>query len=165
MPGATQHTRSVHAALTLVEETFGNITLEGDGGCKRTVSLQKEFRAHVNLASRKIESVKADLVDWRDRVRRGEVEFDAGREDDFKGAFRAFIGLSSFLVDTFDIFHKYGLYLTHPRFITLLEDHKKEVQKIVDSWRSPEWETTDERTVKWDKEQTKYLRAKLGPCN
>ena len=25
-----------------------------------------------------------------------------------------------------------------------------------------EWETTDERTVKWDKEQSKYLRDKLG---
>lgn len=27
-----------------------------------------------------------------------------------------------------------------------------------------EWETTNERTVKWDKEQTAYLRQKLGSC-
>jgi hypothetical protein len=31
----------------------------------------------------------------------------------------------------------------------------------VDGTESPEWESANERTVKWDKEQTRYLRERL----
>jgi hypothetical protein len=31
----------------------------------------------------------------------------------------------------------------------------------VDETESPEWESANERTVKWDKEQTRYLRERL----
>ncbi len=161
MSGATKHTRSIHTAVSLVEETFGDISVVCGGGCERTVSLQKEFKVHALLASRRFESVMADLREWRDQVRCDEIDFDPEREDDFKAALRAFVALSNLLTEKFDIFHRGGLYLAHPKFIGLLQGHQKEAEKILDAWQSPRMEV-ELRTVKWDKEQTRQLNAILA---
>ena len=166
MTGATRHSRSIYAAEQLVRATFNDFSPIGDEGCEWVVSLQKEFRILVNLTRRRFKSLKAALENWRQRVRMGEVDFDPGREDDFRGALNAFASLSDLLGEKFDsCFKEKGIYPTKPRLIGLLQEDKKEAQKILDSWRSPEWEVTNERTVRWDKEQTRHLRAKLGSCN
>jgi hypothetical protein len=160
MAAATRHTRSIYAAEALARATFNDIIPAGDGWCERTVSLQKEFRTLFRLASQRFESLKTDLYDWRDRVRCEDVEFDPEREDDFKAALRACVALSSLLIEKFDIFNKGGLYLAHPKLIGLLREHKREAEKILNTWRSPKVEV-ELHTVKWDEDQTRQLREIL----
>jgi hypothetical protein len=164
MAEGIRYARSIYAAEMLVQATFGDFIPASDDCCDRTVSLQKEFKIHALLASRRFESLRADLCAWRDRVRCGDVEFDPEREDDFKSALRAFIALASLLDSKFDLFHKGGVYLTHPKFIGLLQSQKKEAERILDSWRSPEWEVRGMRNVKWNEEQTRHLLDRLASC-
>jgi hypothetical protein len=162
MAAAIQHTRSIYAAEALVRATFDAITPSDTAGCERTANLQKEFKLLVRLARRRFESLKADLCKWQQQVRSGDVDFAPEREDDFKGALRAFVALADLLDEKFDNFHRgNNLYLVNPRYINLLGSYKREANKILDSWCPPEWEVTNERTVKWDEEQTRHLRAKL----
>jgi hypothetical protein len=90
------------------------------------------------------------------------LEFDPAREDDFKGALRALITLESFLLDKFDAYSEKGLFLARTRMIGILQAHRQEAEALLVSWKSPVWETLDERTVKWDQEQTKHLWDRLN---
>jgi hypothetical protein len=162
MAVAIRHTRSIHATQALVRATFDDIIPAGDGGCERTVALQNEFRVLLRLTRWRFEAMKADLANWQQRVRSGEADFTPEREDEFKGALRAWIDLASLMRDKFDLFHKKGLFLDNPRYIGLLQSHKKEAENVLDSWQSPEWEVTGMRSVKWDKQQTRHLWTRLG---
>jgi hypothetical protein len=159
-----RHARSIYAAETLVRVTFNDVLLSGEGWREKIVSLQREFAIILRLTTQRFESLKIDLGNWQQQVRCGDVDFASEREDDFKGGLRAFIDLASLLSDKFDAFHKRNLYLVKPRRIGVLDAQRKEAEKILDTWRPPEWEVTNERTVNWDKEQTGYLRAKLDSC-
>jgi hypothetical protein len=164
MAAAIWHTRSIYAAEALVRATFDAITPAGDGGCERTARIGKEFNLLVRFARRRFELLKDDLGNWRQQVRSGELDFSSEREDDFKGALRAFVALSDLLIEKFDLFHRESnLFLLNPRYINLLNSHKKEAKRFLDCWRSPQEEAEFEpRTVKWDKEQTRQLRAILA---
>jgi hypothetical protein len=165
MSEKTRHARSILFADTLTHATFDDIIPTGEGWCERTVILQKEFRTLVRLASRRFASLRADLLKWRQDVRCGDVDFNPEREDDFKGALRTFAGLAAFLIERFDHFREHGLYLVKPRFVILLSEQQQDADRILNSWQSPEWETTGKRPVKWDEEQSKYLLEKVDSCN
>jgi hypothetical protein len=161
---AIRHTLLISAVERLARTTFADIFPFGDNWIDQLAALRREFQVLIRLESRRYETLKADLSNWRDRVSCGDVEFDPEREDDFKGGLLASIALASFLIETFDAYSNKGSgnFLTNPRFIRLVQSHRQAAQNILASWKSPEWETTDERTVKWDKEQTEYLRQKLA---
>ena len=133
-------------------------------GVQEVVNLQEEFRTLIRLESRRYESLRADLNDWRSRVTCGEADFDPAREDDFKGALRALIVLEDFLIEKFDAYCAKGLFLAKTRLVGIMHAHRRAAQNILDSWKSPEWETTNERGVKWDAEQTAHLRKRLASC-
>jgi hypothetical protein len=116
----------------------------------------------VRLESRRYYALNADLNNWRNQIKRGDLEFDAAWEDEFKGALRSLVSLASLLIEKFDAYSNKGLFLAKTRYVGALELHRQEAQKIVDSWKSPEWETTNEQGVKWDKEQTQFLRSLIG---
>jgi hypothetical protein len=162
MATAIRHARSIYATEELVRATFDDIIPAVDGGCERAVALQKEFQVLLRVTRQRFEALKADLAIWQQRVRSGEVDFTPEREDAFKGALRAWIDLASLMSEKFDLFSKKGLFLAKPRIIGLLQSHKKDAEHVLNSWQSPEWEVTDMRSVKWDKEQTRHLRARLG---
>jgi hypothetical protein len=165
MAAASRHAQLICDAESLARATFDSITLAGDGSCEWAVNLQKQFRTLARLARQQFESLKVRLVNWQGQVSCGDVEFTPEREDDFKAALIASASFLSFLIEKFDNHRRGGLLLVKSRRVGLLESHRKEAQKILDSWKSPEWETTDTRTVKWDKDQTRHLREKLGSCN
>ena len=162
MAAVIRHTRSIYAAGALVRATFDDIIPAAESGCERTVVLQREFRILLGLARHWFESLKADLANWQQRVRSGEVDFTSEREDDFKGALRAWIDLVNLMSEKFDLFHKNGLFLAKPRNMGLLQSNSKEVENLLNSWHSPEWEVANMRTVKWNKDQSQYLLEKLG---
>lgn len=164
MATASRYPRLIYAAESLARDTFDNVTFGGNG-CEGTVKLQREFRTFANLAMQKFEAVKADLKNWRDQVRCGQVEFSAEREDNLKAALRACVSFLSFLVEKFGEYHTNGLFLTLPRHVGLMDSYRRESEKILKEWQSPEWETANERTVNWDKDQTRHLRKRLGACN
>lgn len=151
-------------AETLARVTFTDILPSGDGWVDEVVTLQNEFKTLIRVESSRFESLKADLMKWRAQVTCGEVDFDAAREDDFKGALRAVIQLEDFLIEKFDAYADKGLFLAKPRLIKVIQMHREAAKKLLDGWKSPEWDTADERTVEWDAEQTAYLRAKIEAC-
>ncbi|HVK15936.1 MAG TPA: hypothetical protein VM533_03245 [Fimbriiglobus sp.] len=160
----TRHTRSICVADSLARATFTDILPAGDDWVGEVVALREEFKTLVRLESRRFEALKADLSNWRERVTCGEVEFDPAREDDFKGALRALISLEDFLLEKVVVYQDKGLSIAQPWLARVIQSHRQEAQNILESWKSPEWETADERTVKWDKEQTRHLRERLGTC-
>jgi len=164
MTGAVRHTKSIFAAEAMAQALFSDCEIQGDNWPVRIANLQKEFIALLRLTLRKFESLKDDLDCWRQKVSSGELDFDSAPEDDFRAALRAFVSLSGFLGEKFKEFHEKNIYLAKPMRMGLLQTYTKEAQKILDSWQSPEWEVTDMRTVKWGKEQTRYLRTRLGSC-
>ncbi len=164
MLAATRHTRLICAAETLARETFTEILPFGENWVNRVVTLRNEFQALVRLVSCRYRTLKIDLKNWQDRVRAGDIEFDQAREDDFKGALRILVELSSFLLERHDFCQEGGLILARPSVIRIAVSYRGEAERILTSWKSPEWETTNERVIKLDKEQTRRLREKLGSC-
>jgi len=165
MKAASPHARLIYAAESLARDTFNSLNLSHDGSCKKTISLQKEFGAFARLALQRFRTLKSDLANWQDQVCCGNVDFASEQEDNFKAALHACVSLMSFLIEKFDHHQQCGLFLTKPRPITLMKSEMKEAEKILHSWQAPEWETTNDRTVKWDKDQSRYLREKLGSRN
>jgi hypothetical protein len=160
----TRHTRWLNAAESFARATFTGILPSGDGWTCQVASLQKEFKELLRLEGRGYGTLRTDLNNWRERVTRGDVEFDPAREDDLKEALRALVALEDCLIEKFDDYSAKGLFLAKTRFVGLVQAHRKAIQSILDSWKSPEWETVTKRTVKWDKEQTQHLRERLDSC-
>lgn len=159
---ATRHTRVILAAESLARATFTEILPAGDGWVGELVSLRKEFVTLTHVVSRRYDALKVDLNSWRKRVICGEIDFDPAWEDEFKGALRALIALGMLLNEKYDAYRSQGLILESPRRVDLVRSYLREAQKNLDTWESPEWETADERSVQWNKEQTSYLRKRLG---
>ncbi|MBL8797984.1 MAG: hypothetical protein JNM56_29065 [Planctomycetia bacterium] len=162
---ANRQEKLICRAESLARDTFEILTLTGDGSPEWTATLQKQFRTFTILAMQQFESLKGRLTNWQNQVRCGEVEFTPEREDDFKAALDASVSFLSFLIDKFDSHRQGGLFLVKSRRVGLMDSHRKEAQKILTSWRSPEWETRHERSVEWNEEQTAYLRKRLGSCS
>jgi hypothetical protein len=145
------------------EEAYANLAAADGERPDSLVVLQRQYRPIVVLAREQFEALKGRLTKWREQVQCGEVDFDQSREDCFRGELQAFTSLVDALDETFNRFHQArGVFLTNPRAVNVLVELKNVAKRMLDTWRSPEWEVRDERTVKWDKEQTEHLLAKLG---
>ncbi len=164
MLAATRHTRLICAVETLARATFTDVLPSGEGWACQIANLQKEFNSLLRLEATRFEALKSDLNLWRQQVSSGEAEFDPAREDDLKGALRALIELESFLIDKWDLYRAKELILVKPRLLGLLSTHRQTASKILEGWKSPEWETDDQKVVKWDAEQSEYLGKKLASC-
>jgi len=168
MAGTSRHTSPLQATEELVRATFGEEAYAkfagDDGACPDSlVVLQKQFNAIVYLTRQQFEVLKRRIANWRERVRCGDVEFGQAREAWFMEELRAFSSIADLLNDTFDRFYKQGgVFLSKPRSIIALVNHKNEAQKTLASWQSPEWEVQDMRAVTWNKEQTRYLLNRLA---
>lgn len=158
MLAATRHTRVISAAEGLARATFTEI-LPSVG---ELVSLRKEFGTLMRVAKCRHEALKSGLSHWREQVTRGEVDFEDSWEDEFKGALRALIALQSLLLEKYDAYRSRGIILAKPLPVGLVRSQRADAENTLDAWKSPEWETTDERVVKWDKEQTEYLYRRLA---
>lgn len=152
------------AAETLARDTFCSLDASDAGSCDKTISLQKAYRTFTRLATQQFESLNSELNNWRKRVGSGDVDFTSEREDTFKAALHASVSFLTFLIEKFDSHHRDGLFLMNPKRVGLMESHKKEALKILNLWQSPEWET-DGAPVHWNKNQTRYLRDRLGSSN
>jgi hypothetical protein len=161
---ATRHARVIGMAETMARATFTDILPSGDNWTDEVANLRDEFATLRKIESTRFESLRADIRIWQERVTAGEIDFDQAKEDDFKGALRALVDLEKFLIERFDVYNKKGLILTVPRLVAIMQAHQQHAESILDAWKSPEWETTDERVVKWDKEQTSHLRKRLASC-
>lgn len=168
MPGTRQRSSPLRATEELVranfsEEAYANLAGD-DGEWKDALaSLRKQFVTVVVFARRQFGALKHGLAKWQERVRCGEVDFEQPQEEWFKGELRAFVSLADALDETFDRFHKRGgVFLTKPRPVGELLECKRVAQRLLDTWQRPEWGVTNERTVTWDKEQTRQLRAILA---
>ncbi len=158
----SRHARVIVQAETLARATFADVIPCGALRTDEVADLQKEFLALLRVLSRRYDSLKADLNKWRKCVRLGEVDFDSAREDDFKGGLRALVSAVSFLLEQFDAYRDRGILLAKSLLVAFANAHSQEATKVLDSWRSPEWEADDERAVKWDEEQTNHLWQRLG---
>jgi hypothetical protein len=160
------HAQLIRAAESFARETFTSVFPSGADWTSQVARLQSEFRAIIGVEACRYTTLRFDLNDWRKRVIGGSVEFDPAQEDEFKEAIGALIGFEDFLIETFDTyaFGGRGLFLVKPRLVNLVQAHRQAAQSILDSWKSPEWEAADERTVKWNEEQTEYLRRRLASC-
>lgn len=166
MATASRNARLIYTAESLARDTFEKITVSGNGAVEIMISLQKEFMAFSNLAIRQFQSLKATLDVWREQVQCGEVEFSSEREEEFKAAIHASMSFLSFLTETFNEHCQDGHFLMNPkRGVGLMETYKKQAERIMSQWQSPEWETDNERTVKWDNEQSSHLREKLSSAS
>jgi hypothetical protein len=169
MPGTRRHASPMQATEELVRANFSDeasASLAGTDGERpdSLVALQKQYKTIVLLARQQFAALKHRLAKWREQVQCGEVEFDQSREDWFRGELQAFTSLVATLDETFNQFQMRGVFLSRPGAVNALVEHKNVAKKMLDTWQSPEWEVRNERTVKWNKEQTEYLLAKLGSC-
>jgi len=168
MEGASQGTGVFRATeeaarATFSEEAYSNLADAGSARPALLVAHQKQFKAIVSLAKWQFDGLKTAIAKWREMVQCGEVDFDDAREAGFMQELRAFSSLADFLSGTFDRFHKEAsVYLSKPRLVGALVSQKKDAQKVLDSWQSPEWEVLDMRTVEYSVEQTRHLRSRLA---
>jgi hypothetical protein len=160
---------TVSETASLLRATEALVRAVFDGACAGhdslnpdlIVALQGQFRASVRVAERHFQATKRVIARWRERVQCGEVDFEQAQEDRFLDALTAFSSLASTLSETFDQLHGRGVFLCKPRAVGVLTDRRREAQRILSAWVSPEWEVTDPRTVKWNEEQTKHLWERL----
>lgn len=160
----TRHTRLIGMAETLARATFTDVLPSGDNWANEVAHLRAEFGMLRKLESGRFKSLKDDLKGWQEQVTAGDIDFDQAKEDDFKGALRALIDLDKFLIEKFDVYNGKGLILSVPRLLAIMQAHQRHAELILDSWKSPAWETFGEREVKWDAEQTSHLRDRLASC-
>ena len=152
-------TRVIRETNFLARETLteGCLSVEG------SVALRKKFQNLARLVISQFDMLRSEITDWRTRVSCGEVDFDQNQEQSFKELLRALIELADFLTEKVDAARaNAGFFLVKPLNANLVRARREAAETLLRVWVSPEWETTDERVVKWDKEQTSYLRDKLA---
>lgn len=159
---AARHTRLICAAETLARTTFTDILAAGDDWIGEAVNLRKEFGALIRLEKCRYESLRADLNNWRVQVTCGEIDLDPAREDEFKSALRALIALEDLLIEKFDIYSGKGFLLEKSLLIGVVQAHRRCVQASLDTWKSPEWETTGMPIAEWNEEQSRHLLNRIG---
>lgn len=165
MAPTIQHAHSIHAAECHARATIPDSLGEWDDECaKRIGIIRKDFHAFIRLADNRYHSLKDGIDQWRTQVVSGEREFDHDEETEYKQALSALISFASLLDEKYEAYRQCGILLCNTRVMGLLLGRKQEFEKVLRDWHSPEWEVTNERTVKWDKEQTRHLRARLVSC-
>ena len=163
MTTAVRHTHAIQAIERLIQETIPDgLGMLGDGCGTTIAAIQKSFKGFIRLADSRFDALLADISKWRQNVCRGETEFSQTDESEFKEALRALIALADLLHQRAETYHRQNIVLHRPSIIGMLHERMREAQKMLDSWQSPEWEVIGMRTVKWDKEQTRHLRARLA---
>lgn len=164
MFAAARHTQVIHDSETLARRTFSELFPCGSDWIDGLVTLRKEYLNLVRVEKQRFKSLRMELNEWRKQVKCGTIDFDSSQEEEFKEALRALIALEIVLIEGFDNYRQKELIIAGPRVIGLVESHRQSVQMILDAWKSPEWQTSDERSVQWNKEQTRYIRGILDSC-
>lgn len=163
MTATIQHARSILAAEHHARETIPDDLGAWDDECpKRITTVRKDFYAFIRFADNRYQSLKVDFDQWRSQVVSGEMEFDHEEEAGYKQAMSALISFADLLDEKYEAYRQKGVLLHKTRVMGLLLERKREFEKALRYWQSPEWEVTGTRTVKWDKEQTDYLLGRLG---
>lgn len=162
----SRHSRSILAAEHHARETISEDIGEWDDECPKRISIvRRDFHSFVRFADNRYDSLKAALNYWRSQVISGEKDFDHDEEAEYKQAISALVSFADLLDKKYEAFSQRGISLCKPRVIGSLLARKREFEKALRDWKSPEWEAINERTVQWNKEQTRYLRERLSSVN
>lgn len=162
LTATSRQTRLIRLAESFALEAFTCTLPSGDGMAEGVAALRKDYLALVRLASSRHRTQRSDINHWRKQVSCGAVDFDAGDEEGFKESIRALIALDDILLQAFDTYAAKGFHLAKPLPVGILRSQRKAAQSMLDSWESPEWETTGRPAAAWNEEQSRHLLSRLG---
>src|SRR5579884_1577023 len=129
MAGTRRHASQLRTTEEFVRAYFSDeayTTLAGSDGERpdSLVALQKQYKTIVLLARQQFAALNGRLAEWREQVQCGEVDFDQAQEVWFRGELQAFTSLVAALDETFNRFQMRGVFLSRPREVNALVEHK-----------------------------------------